>query len=105
MPRLQLVAGIILLSAVLCLSGSCLENPFISINPIGDHEAGKTFTINGSTSLEAGKTLVIDIEPSRLHPAPSSEPPQNTTSLTGRTIRKITRAGTQRGHLSSIIRH
>ena len=86
MTRLTVVMGIILLSTIVCLSGSCLENPYISINPVGDHDAGETFTINGTTSLEAGMTLVIDIEPVRLHPSPSHEPPQNTTSLTGRTI-------------------
>jgi hypothetical protein len=86
MTRLNLFVGIILVSTALCISGSCLENPYISINPVGDHEAGETFTVNGTTSLAAGKTLVIEIESVRLHPAPSREPPQNTTSLTGRTI-------------------
>lgn len=86
MTRLTGALGIILVSTALCVSGSCLENPYISINPVGDHEAGETFTINGTTSLVGGKTLVIEIEPVRLHPAPSHEPPQNTTSLTGRTM-------------------
>jgi hypothetical protein len=86
LTRLNLLVGIILVSTALCVSGSCLEDPYISINHVSDHEAGETFAINGTTSLAAGKTLVFDIEPVRLHPFPSQEPPQNITSLTGRTI-------------------
>jgi len=60
-------------------------NDTISISPVNNHTAGEIFAINGTTTLPTGKTLVIDIEAVRLHPAPSHEPPQNTTALTGQT--------------------
>jgi|WetSurMetagenome_2_1015567.scaffolds.fasta_scaffold398739_2 hypothetical protein len=86
MIRLHRVLGIFLMVTSLFVQGSCLENPYISINPVGGHEAGETFTINGTTNLPAGTILVIEIDPVRLHPGPSHEPPQNTTALTGKTI-------------------
>jgi hypothetical protein len=61
-------------------------NDTISIGPVNNLTAGEIFSLNGTTTLPAGKTLVIDIEPVRLHPAPSREPPQNTTAFTRQTI-------------------
>jgi hypothetical protein len=86
MILLHRVLGIFLVITSLFVQGSCLENPYVSINPVGDHTAGETFIINGTTNLPAGTTLVIEIEAVRLHPGPSHEPPQNTTALTGKTI-------------------
>ena len=62
---------------------ACAGADTIAINPVGDHAAGDIFIINGTTTLPAGRTLVIDIDPIRLHPHPLQEPSQNTTALTG----------------------
>jgi len=74
----------LILSLLIILPGSC-GSVTISVSPVGNHTVGEIFFINGTTTLPAGKILVIDIEPVRLHPAPSYEPPQNTTALTGHT--------------------
>jgi hypothetical protein len=60
-------------------------NDIITISPEINYTFGEIIVINGTATLPAGKILVIDIEPVRLHPAPSHEPPQNTTALTGQT--------------------
>lgn len=77
---------------VICLTLSLLfiptvsaGNDTISISPVSNHTAGDIFFLNGTTTLPAGKPLVIDIEPVRLYPAPSHEPPKNTTAFTGQT--------------------
>jgi hypothetical protein len=65
----------------------------ITIHPPGNHTVEEVFFVNGTTTLPAGKTLVIDIEPVRLHPAPSHEPPKNTTALTRQVITEKSTGG------------
>jgi hypothetical protein len=43
-------------------------NPTATINPIGDHYVGDTFSINGSTNLAAGNDLLIEIYSSSFNP-------------------------------------
>jgi hypothetical protein len=46
-----------------------IGNPKAFINPIGDHAVGDRFTINGSTNLAAGNTLMIEITSSSFKPS------------------------------------
>jgi hypothetical protein len=45
-----------------------IGNPKAFINPIGDHAVGDKFSINGSTNLAAGNTLMIEITSSSFKP-------------------------------------
>jgi hypothetical protein len=84
---------IILIVSLLFIPIVHAGNDMITIHPPGNHSSEEVFFINGTTTLPAGKTLVIDIEPVRLHPAPSHDPPKNTTALTGQVITEKSTGG------------
>ncbi len=84
---------IILIVSLLFIPIVHAGNDMITIHPPGNHTIEEVFFINGTTTLPAGKTLVIDIEPVRLHPAPSHDPPKNTTALTGQVITEKSTGG------------
>ncbi len=87
---------IILIVSLLFIPLVHAGNDTITIHPPGNHTVKEVFFVNGTTSLPAGKILVIDIEPVRLHPAPSHEPPKNTTALTGQVITEKSDGGISR---------
>jgi len=88
MTYLRYLPAAILIITIMLISGVNARNDTITIIPVDDHTTEETFFINGTTSLPPGKPLVIDVEPVRLHLAPSHEPPKNTTSLTLTTVTK-----------------
>ncbi len=45
-----------------------VEAPWITIDPVGDHRVGETFTITGTTNLAEGDQLLVEIQSSAFGP-------------------------------------
>ena len=46
-----------------------VEDPYITIDPIGDQELGRSFVLSGTTNLAAGDQLLVEIVPSSFVPS------------------------------------
>ncbi|MDI6718143.1 MAG: MEMAR_RS02690 family S-layer glycoprotein [Methanomicrobiales archaeon] len=45
-----------------------IEAPWITIDPVGDHQVGDTFTITGTTNLAEGDQLLVEIQSAAFSP-------------------------------------
>ncbi len=50
-----------------------VDEPIISIDPIGTKEAGSKFTISGTTNLAVGGTLIVDVTSAAFQPGAKTE--------------------------------
>jgi len=49
------------------ISSTSVTNPYITIDPIGNHTIGEVFFINGTTNLPVSENLTIDVYPGTPH--------------------------------------
>lgn len=50
-----------------------VQDPYITINPVGDQEAGNPFTISGTTNLAPNNQLLIEITPASFVPGDKNQ--------------------------------
>ena len=55
----------------------------ITINPVDDYVVGDVFTVNGTSPLQAGNLLFIEIIPAGFKPAPWEDHPGPRTTISG----------------------
>lgn len=70
-----------------------VENPYITINPLGNQEIGIPFTISGTTNLAAGNQLLVEISSTSFVPGDKNQQ----TSASGVSGTVIVFSGSQNG--------
>ena len=50
-----------------------VQDPFLTIDPVGDQETGTSFTISGTTNLAPGNRLLIEINPAAFVPGDKNQ--------------------------------
>ena len=59
-----------------------VQDPFLTIDPVGDQEAGTSFTISGTTNLAPNNRLLIEINPAAFVPGDKNQQ-TSTTGVSG----------------------